>query len=1359
METIVNSFLASAAPPTQVSEAVLDHDYTLLALRRYGEGAKEWWQQMLKGVKRLETTVCKPVRTFLATDLGNLKEAKRNLEAAQRNFDALMGRFASQAKTKEASSLREDAFQLHEARKQYLKASMDFCVLAPQVRASLDELLVKICSEQWRDMKSAKEGGSQFAKCNQEMDRVRGWSKEMENSERAFKRELHAARKQIEDSAEAAARPSRELDDYAISTVPYLGSGPPANTKTNALERSEKQGWLFQRTVSGKPARTIWVRRWFFVKNGIFGWLVQGARSGAVEESEKIGVLLCGVRPAFQEERRFCFEVKTKDTTIMLQAEMQKDLTDWISAFDVAKRKALEDPASTEQAAVLASTASDAAFAISPPIAPELAARTGEGHASQLSDEVASSSLAVPDQGVASRASFDVSSGRVPAPESSRDQYARIIQKLDLHRKGQTATPQLSSSAQASSGSGGIASLISASHAIMPVGPVQAPAPDPKVVANLAAAPTSTLAPSTLAYPPAPTNLSKTAVVISGERGLTVGRYDGGIPGGLLANLWGTSNWGYISRLERGELLAPNSAIPMPLAPAHKAPGPQIDGSAPDGGTLDAIKEAETPTDSPSGRKRSPSLPPAASPGHRKAASVTVLPERPKSPASTAADASANYPNYYPVQLKAQDAQFRLLFPYVSRSDKLVLVFRATFNPNDMQEFPGRVYVTTSEMYFYSHHLGLILITSVAMSTVSEVTAAPGRDCDFLFLHFKEGSRADGATRITIKTFLEPLKLLQRRLNYLVRKCNATTESPTVLEDTIKDLIKMETETGTNSPSVDSWEDVDIATPIDGTQIPRTADKDLKAGLRIDGTLYHDGRGSPSGKNATKFKLPAQPVIYSPQGMPSAPSVDREFNVSAKSLFHVLCGDKSAVFQMLYCGFGAERLVQQPWAQSSDSTQYRREIQYEMGAKAVTDHQIIDVYNDHLCYVVTERRVPWYLPDFRAFNLLSKIVITHVSKARCKLAIFTKVEWISPSRIVFGRRLIEARAQNDMHLIALNLADLLEDQASRVRSSSATSTSSTRRALAVFGHIGSVTVATSVSASDLPQPLPGSAYARAQRLRLKSTNIGSLALGASKSVAGEVVGAVLGSIAQGVQEILRVVSTHGLLVAVLGLSVLFNLLYTQSATWTWWQQRSAVSYMKSMGIAGDKLTMGRTVWLRDVESYIANANITLHSASQEATGGWTIVGLSDANAEAATPTDNRCINTFQSLLSNAESGRVPEPSSSRLPLPPGADSQSITTALPTRLQRTRTRLAAYRHDLLVALRVVNRVDREIVQAEYESWVAGEARRCRRVYELLEHVNKKRQGETDGPELKKLRAGHDQYCGDCYGAADAIGKEL
>lgn len=470
-----------------------------------------------------------------------------------------MARYVGQSKTKEPSSLREDAFQVHETRKAYLKASLDFCLLAPQLRYTIDKLLVRVSADQWREMKRSREiGGSNWVKWNTEMDRVRGWCKEMEAGELVFRRELQTARRDISEVASLASKPSRELEDYNLSTVAFLGSKGPSTvnipSQSKEGEHGEKQGWLFLRTISGKPARTVWVRRWFYVKNGIFGWLVQGSISGGVEESDKIGVLLCNVKPAVQEERRFCFEVKTKNQTILLQAETQSQLMEWLGAFEAAKNKAIEASASDDYSHP---AGLDPAFAISAPSVPEFAAKTLDGHATHGSDDLAaagfdrSGTLPVPGPelgNLGSRSSFDVSGSRRSIAtreegESSRDHAARIMQKLDLHRKS-TASPADGGTTAPPASAGGIASLISASHTILPVYAPAAAQVNPNTAKPLqlvAESHTSTLAPSTYVYlsmlhnlfseiqcaealltlepfrlanPPAPTNLSKSAVIV-----------------------------------------------------------------------------------------------------------------------------------------------------------------------------------------------------------------------------------------------------------------------------------------------------------------------------------------------------------------------------------------------------------------------------------------------------------------------------------------------------------------------------------------------------------------------------------------------------------------------------------------------------------------------------------------------------------------------------------------------------------------------------------------------------------------------------------------------------------------------------
>jgi hypothetical protein len=78
---------------------------------------------------------------------------------------------------------------------------------------------------------------------------------------------------------------------------------------------------------------------------------------------------------------------------------------------------------------------------------------------------------------------------------------------------------------------------------------------------------------------------------------------------------------------------------------------------------------------------------------------------------------------------------------------------------------------------------------------------------------------------------------------------------------------------------------------------------------------------------------------------------------------------------------------------------------------AISDYQIIDVLNDHLCYVITDKRTPWHLPLRRSFRLVSKVVITFVAKSKGKLAIYTKVEWLKSPYGLKSKSTMHSRIQ------------------------------------------------------------------------------------------------------------------------------------------------------------------------------------------------------------------------------------------------------------------------------------------------------------------------------------------------------------
>ena len=755
---------------------------------------------------------------------------------------------------------------------------MEFCIVTTQLRVSFDKLLVKVFSDQWNEMKVSREDPENaFMKWSSEMDRIVGWSRQIESGEKVFRRELLLAKKQIEDAAELNSRPSRELDAYAQSAPSYLGAQDIMNESLGPI-KSEKQGWLFQRSILGKPARTVWLRRWFFVNNGVFGCLVQGARSGGVEESEKMSVLLCGIRPATQEERRFCFEVKTKNNAIILQAETPAELTEWIAAFNYAKRDALEDPASTNWLSD-STAASDASFSINAPAPLELSGDGFESQAGANNVEFTSgeraATLPIPDIGSnAYRGSFDLSSKRrINGPdkdaESGRDHAARIIQKLDLNRKS-TAGSQLVGAASPHITSAAFSALPSASNALLGIQTDLQYALYGDSKNWMSSAPVGALAPQTLINPPAPTNLSRMAVIASRERGIRLGQNGKIIPSGLMANLWGSTNWCSINRLGSIEGIGKVTNA-----------GSQDTSSEMEGEEEVNANKTEEPGENGTELQKSYEANNDAGKGDKLEHSKV---------------GGDRLPSTYPAILSAQDAQFRVLFPTIPGNQHVVLVFRATWNLPGQQEFPGRVYVTLSDIYFYSHHLGLVLMSAVSLAAISELSVSRGQDYDLLYIQLSESKERDTSGEVIIKLFLEPLQLIRRRLLYLIQ--NSQSTNPNRLEVVIKALMKMKVDDRTRSQNTESMEEI----PISLSSVERVHDNKFRAAVKVDGTLF--SQSTSDERRSRKLRLPPQPVIYAPPGM-KALAVQRDYNISAKALFHVLFGDKSAVFQILYCQRGS----------------------------------------------------------------------------------------------------------------------------------------------------------------------------------------------------------------------------------------------------------------------------------------------------------------------------------------------------------------------------------------------------------------------------------------------------------------------
>jgi hypothetical protein len=965
----------------------------------------------------------------------------------------------------------------------------------------------------------------------------------MEMAEGVFRRELQLARREIGESTLAACKPSRELEDYSVSTVPFLGSKGPMSMqrKDQAAVISEKQGWLFLRVLAGKPVRTTWIRRWYYCRDGIFGWLVQGPQG--VLQGDEIGVLLCSARPAVQEERRFCFEIKTKTQTIMLQAETQAQLIEWLEVFEVAKKKAIE--ASMGRDPSIPAGSADPVFSVTPPSIPEFSAKMLDNIDDAGGPSEKPATLPVPGQdGV--RASFDAAPRRAITShlgredgETGREHAARIMQKLDLHRKA-TFASAVDASTSGIAGPG----LISSTATSPQIGQ-----PPPLRMPNPLDQHSGSLAPVTLAKPPIATNLSKTAVLVSANAGAARS-----LPSAVLANYWGSSPY--------TSMYCPSPSTPHTPKPDMSDP-------------FVATAMPRTPT--------MEKLPAPAS-LHRKTMSVD---------AATMADIKAReqapsdqFPSNYPPELRAQYAQFRLLFPTAPVDDKPVLVFNAAWSsasPDGKEAGMagnGRIFVTPDRMYFYGHQMGLVVAYAINLDSITELTAAPGRDCDFVFLHLNQEMPDIAYSRITIKVFLEDFSLLQSRLNLLVDDLQAA--EPMELSEIIAALSTLNKEPDDKrSPSVESWEEVSSNTPADdGTPFGRPV---LRRGHGSHGR-YRSSRGLK--KPLHKFQLPTHPVVHEPQDMGKSVA-ERHFEISAKSCFHVLFGDNSFIFPKLYFERGAKEIVQGPW-ELQDHGRMRRQFRFKvdyadmLGRKKpgdVTDIQTIDVFNDHITYVVTHIKTPWHLPHSQAFKLVYKVVITHLAKSKCKLAIYTKADWSKAPP--FAKNMVQRQALDDAANDADELADFATDQVRKLGPHSRT-----KRAIQMYGNVGQQTQALVFSPEAMVHGQQQQQKAGGGAAAVRPRTLTDMMLETGRSFMESAITSVMMWAFAAVRKVFKILSAHRVILVLLAGSVAYNLVVISQASATWWVERRSARYMSRLGV-GPNLVMSKAIYLADLEEAAA----------------------------------------------------------------------------------------------------------------------------------------------------------------------------
>jgi len=306
---------------------------------------------------------------------------------------------------------------------------------------------------------------------------------------------------------------------------------------------------------------------------------------------------------------------------------------------------------------------------------------------------------------------------------------------------------------------------------------------------------------------------------------------------------------------------------------------------------------------------------------------------------------------------------------------------------------------------------------------------------------------------------------------------------------------------------------------------------------------------------------------------------------------------------------------------------------------------------------------------------------------------------------------------------------MVTDQVAKLSKSDAR----TRKAVEIFGHLGLASEPTQVTS---PEVTSQSTMIHRTLSELWQDAILSFIRTALTNLASTSVEALT--------ALAKNFGAHGFLLTLLGISTIMHLLASTAFVQSWYSDRNAINYMSRLGVT-PATTMAKAVYLHDITDMTQPLSIT---------------SLQPPNGT------NHCSDTFRQLLATAHlPGTIEHDHTSY--------SEPSTRSTAHRLRKTRQRMASYRHDLLVSLRLVNSIERETVRAEYENWVVEENVKCEQMRVMLQRYaiagdkadGKNRVGDgksevsTRKKRLEQLREVQAGYCGDCRIEQDGLERRL
>ncbi|KAG2216022.1 hypothetical protein INT46_007082 [Mucor plumbeus] len=247
---------------------------------------------------------------MMKNDLKLYKDSRKQFEKTLDKYETQLNRYNVLSKQKEASALREDAFQMYELRKLYIRNSSDHFAKLVSFKANLEIMLIECFSGALSSQ--IEEIDESAYTCSSARSKLAGWKQWLDESKITTKYQLNKIKKRCTELQELyinQIKPHRSLKCYStVANDQMLAVSP------NSLESEEEVSSSTATTTQELNPSSIGVKK--------------------ASKGDRIRISECIFRVCTDIDRRYCFEVTHPKCNFFLQAETEEEMQQWLWSIE-----------------------------------------------------------------------------------------------------------------------------------------------------------------------------------------------------------------------------------------------------------------------------------------------------------------------------------------------------------------------------------------------------------------------------------------------------------------------------------------------------------------------------------------------------------------------------------------------------------------------------------------------------------------------------------------------------------------------------------------------------------------------------------------------------------------------------------------------------------------------------------------------------------------------------------------------------------------------------------------------------------------------------------------------------------------